>query len=243
MSAPRKAATRRDVDTSSSVTVAKEQRSKKWKRRSEARPGEIVAAATTLFCEHGFAATRLEDVAERAGVTKTTVYLYFENKERLLEAVVLEAATPNIERAEALIANYDGSSAALLRMLVTLFEGVLGSSYTAIAKTVIAESGNFPNLAKLYADNIIKRGVDMMETVIRRGVERGEFRPVDPSAVAPLVMAPFMLLGVWKHSFAMHSDLQMPAGDVLREHAEILIRGLAPEPTVLPTNAPYKSNP
>lgn len=211
--------------------MAKTQRAKRWERRSEARPSEIVAAATALFCERGFAGTRLEDVASRAGVTKATVYLYFESKERLLEAVVLEAATPNIERAEALITSYDGSTATLLRMIVTLFEGVLSTtSYTAIAKMMIAEAGNFPALTRLYADRIVKRGMSMIEGVIRRGIERGELREVNPTAVAAVVMAPFMLLGIWKHTFAMHAGVELPTGDVLREHAEILIRGLAREP-------------
>src|SRR6266853_5017395 len=72
--------------------------SARWRRRKDARPGEIVAASLACFAERGFAATRLEDVARRAGVTKGTVYIYFPNKEELFKAVVREALLPHLDR-------------------------------------------------------------------------------------------------------------------------------------------------
>src|SRR5215831_19897546 len=88
----------------------------RWRRRKEDRPGEIIAAALACFAERGFAATRLDDVAHRAGVTKGTLYLYFPNKEELFKAVVAQALVPNLERGEALLseAAEPQSTAALL---------------------------------------------------------------------------------------------------------------------------------
>ena len=63
----------------------------RWERRKEARPAELLAAALELFVEKGYAGTRLDDVAQRAGVSKGTLYLYFENKEDLFKAVVRES--------------------------------------------------------------------------------------------------------------------------------------------------------
>ena len=74
------------------------------KRRKEARPSELLEAALELFVEKGFAATRLEDVASRAGVSKGTLYLYFENKDALFKAVVQEGIIPVIAENEAIAA-------------------------------------------------------------------------------------------------------------------------------------------
>ena len=206
---------------------------KRWERRSQARPGEIVAAAATLFADRGFAATRVEDVAARAGVTKATVYLYFADKQRLFEAVVRQALAPNIDRAEALVAGFEGTTPELLRMLLAFFEALLATEYTATAKMIVAESGTFPELARMYLDLVLSRGLALIADILRRGIARGELRAVSPEATAPVIMGPVLMLGLWKHSFAPHTDILPPPAEVLREHLELLVRGLA-----LPAPAP-----
>src|SRR5215469_12477758 len=121
-----------------------ESASTRWRRRKEARPTEILSAALASFAERGFAATRLDDVAARAGVTKGTLYLYFRSKEDLFKAVVRQELVPNIERAEAMIANSAVPSAVLLEQLIRLFAGVMQSPLSAIPKLVLTEASNFP---------------------------------------------------------------------------------------------------
>ncbi|HEY2513804.1 MAG TPA: TetR/AcrR family transcriptional regulator [Polyangiaceae bacterium] len=203
------------------------ERTKKWERRSEARPAELIAAALQCFAERGFAATRLDDVAARAGVSKASVYLYFESKEKLFEAVVRAAVTPSLDRATALVDAFEGATPDLVRMLLFVFESVLDSPFPAIAKLVISESGNFPELARTWADLVLRRGMSLVQRVIERGVERKEFRPVDPKAAMPLVVAPVVLLAIWKHSFGQHTDIKLDPHTILAEHAETLLRGLA----------------
>jgi AcrR family transcriptional regulator len=200
---------------------------RRWARRSDARPSELVSAALHLFAEKGFAATRLEDVAARAGVSKATVYLYFENKERLFEAVARAAVTPRLDQAARLVDAFEGSTLDLMRALLTVFEGALEGPFPALAKLILAESGNFPELARLWTKLAVRRGFALLERVIRRGVERGELRPVDPHVVVPLVMAPIVLLGLWKQSLAPYTDLKLEPHAVLAEHVETLLRGLA----------------
>src|SRR4051794_39267669 len=109
-------------------------------RRKEARPGEIVAAALASFADRGYAATKLEDVATAAGISKGTIYLYFPTKEDLFRAVVRQAVLPNVESAEADFASHSGSSADLLRALAQRFLRLLDSDLTAVPKLVLAES-------------------------------------------------------------------------------------------------------
>lgn len=206
----------------------------KWRRRAAERPGEIVAAAAALFAERGFERTRMEDVAARAGVTKATVYLYFADKERLFEAVVREAMAPNLDRIEAFVADHDGSAAAMVRMIATMLEGVLESGFPALAKMIVAESSAFPALAKLYVDLVMSRGFRLVESQLRRGIDRGEFRAVDTRATTPLFVAPFLMLGLWRHAFGRTSDLMPPAREVIAAHVDVLLRGLAPDAAPAP---------
>jgi len=198
-------------------------------RRKEARPSEIVAAALASFAERGYAATKLEDVAAAAGISKGTIYLYFPTKEHLFRAVVEQAVLPNVEAAEGDLAAHTGSSADLLRMLAQRFLRLLDSDLTAVPKLVVAESGNFPEIAQFYADAVLRRAFRLIEGILARGVARGEFRPLDVHATLPLFAGPFLLLALWKHSLGRHTDLSFDPRAVAEAHIETLLRGLAPD--------------
>ena len=198
-------------------------------RRKEARPSEILKAALTLFAERGFAATKLEDVAAAAGIGKGTIYLYFPTKEELFRAVVRQELLPNLAQSEALVAAHQGSSADLLRLLAERFIGLLDSELTAIPKLVVTEAGNFPALARFYADEVAKRGIALIGGVLRRGMERGEFRQLDPMVVMPLFSAPFLMLVLWKHSLGRYADITFDPRVVIETHIDVLLRGLAPD--------------
>src|ERR1700677_2160077 len=130
----------------------------RWRRRNDARPGEIVAAALAVFAERGFAAARLEDIAARAGVSKAALYLYFPTKEDLFRAVVTQAAAPNLAMVAAAAASYEGPFADLAQTLVpTLARALAASSLGGVVKMVIGESRNFPELARVWHDEIVAK--------------------------------------------------------------------------------------
>jgi AcrR family transcriptional regulator len=203
---------------------------KRRSRRKEARPTEILQAALALFTERGFAATRLEDVAARAGIGKGTIYLYFPTKEDLFRAVVRQHLVPNLDVIEAMIASHAGSSAELLRRIAAHAQRLIASDITAIPKLVLAESGNFPAIARLYAEEVAKRGMALLERVIARGIARGEFRQVDPHSVLPAFSGPFLLLALWRQSLGRHTDIQFDPRQVIEAHLDIFLRGLSREP-------------
>jgi AcrR family transcriptional regulator len=204
---------------------------RRWSRRKQARPGEIVAAALDQFAERGFAATRLDDVAARAGVSKGTLYLYFDSKEELFKAVVRESLLPNIARVEALVADFAGPTPELIRRMVdTIGMVVTTSRIGALPKLVIAESGNFPDIARFYLEEVIQRGLRLIEAVLKRGIERGEFRPVDVGLTVRAVIAPVILLAIWKNSFEPFDAEPLDARRYLANYVDILMRGLAAAP-------------
>src|SRR4051812_38250796 len=153
----------------------------KFRRRKADRPAEIVQAAMAVFAERGFAASKLDDIARRAGVSKGALYLYFETKEEIFRAVVDQAIAPNIEVVRAMVAAHPGPLADLLR-LVAGRVGVLMETLPVggVIKMVIAEAGNFPELARVWHDDLVAHILGAMTDAIRAAQGRGEVRAGDP---------------------------------------------------------------
>ncbi len=201
----------------------------RWERRKDARPQELLAAALDLFGEKGYASTRLEDVAKRAGVSKGTLYLYFENKEELFKAVVRENLVSAIGEAEDSIAEFDGHSADLLRqIMIGWWERVGATKSSAITKLMMAESGNFPELAKFYQEEVIARSTVMIRGMVERGIARAEFRPVDPALITQVLIAPVLTLMLWKHSIGPCDQSQLDPIAFLNVFLDMAVLGLAP---------------
>ena len=184
----------------------------RWERRKDARPQELLAAALDQFVERGYAATRLEDVARRAGVSKGTLYLYFANKEELFKAVVRENIVHAIGEAEQDAAVFDGPSAVLLRtILMKWWDQICATQLAGITKLMLAEGNNFPELAQFYNEEVVARGNGLIASVLVRGIGRGEFRPVDPAVMTQVLVAPVLMLMMWTHSFM--PTCEMPSVD------------------------------
>ncbi|MGH8700218.1 MAG: TetR/AcrR family transcriptional regulator [Burkholderiales bacterium] len=187
----------------------------RFERRKDARPGEIRDAALDLFVEKGFAATRLEDVAQRAGVSKGTVYLYFDSKDDLFKSVIRSGMVRAIEEAEKLVAGFEGSSADLLRQIYAgWWQNIGGTKLSGIPKLMISEAQNFPELARFYYDEVIQRGSRLIASALERGVARGEFRPVNIDYAVRALVAPLIMRCILEHSFlpcAGPEDFDVPA--------------------------------
>ena len=196
------------------------------RRRKDERPSELTAAALDLFVERGFAATRLDDVAARASVSEGTLYLYFESKEALFKAVIEEAIVPLLASAEDVIANDQGTSIDLLRRLLNGWWEQIGATRLAgVPKLIIAEARNFPAVAQYYHDAVIVRGRALLRTLLQRGIERGEFRPLDLETAIDVIYAPLMMLVVWRSSLCFCAKETDPA-TYLKTHFDLLVQGL-----------------
>jgi AcrR family transcriptional regulator len=201
---------------------------RRWTRRKEARPEEITAAALDLFVERGFANTRLEDVASRAGISKGTLYLYFENKEELFKAVVREGLVSPLAVMKGVIEQFRGSSFDLLRILMHgWWEKVGATRVSGIPKLIFAEAGNFPELARFYVAEVLEPGHRAISAILKRGIARGEFRALDPVQTAPLVAAPMVAIMMWRNSLAQHGSQAIDPLRYIEAHLDMLRRGLA----------------
>lgn len=200
----------------------------RWERRKDARPAELLAAALDLFVERGFAATRLEDVAARAGVSKGTLYLYFESKEDLFKAVVRNGIVGAIERAERMVTEHQGRAAELLACLVRgWWSEVFSQPAGGIIKLLLAESGNFPELADFFHAEVVVRSRQPIVQAIERGIEAGEFRRVDLAYFVHLVMSPLVLLSISQHSIGLCRREGLEPERYVEMHIEQMLAGLA----------------
>ncbi|HUR94695.1 MAG TPA: TetR/AcrR family transcriptional regulator [Gemmatimonadales bacterium] len=150
----------------------------RWQRRPADRPDEILDAALVVFGEAGFARAKLEDVARAAGVSKGTLYLYFDSKESLFREMVRAKVVAALAESETYVRTYEGSPRALLVEIIRrTYARMRGEQMTTIARVVQGELGHFPELARFYFDEVILRARRLIEEVLARGVATGEFRP------------------------------------------------------------------
>lgn len=208
-------------------------------RRKEARPQELLAAALALFVEKGFAATRSEEVAARAGVSKGTLYLYYPSKEELFKAVVRENLASHIADGQQMLAQHEGSMAELLRQVSHEWWQRIGLGPAGgITKIMMAEARNFPELAQFYVDEVIAPTHRLLAGLLERGMASGEFRPIEVDDAVHVLIAPMLHLTLHQHSFGA-CRLHDPGLDPLRVldlQLDLMLHGLlAPPPQRLST--------
>jgi AcrR family transcriptional regulator len=202
------------------------------RRRKEARPQELLDAALALFVQKGFAATRAEEVAASAGVSKGTLYLYFPSKEDLLKAVIAHNLSERIAAGAEKAADFTGSSVDLLRtLLCDWWEQAYDSPAGAVFKLVITEVRNFPEIAEFYIREVAEPARQLIGGIVQRGIDAGEFRPVDPSVAVHSLVLPLIMICVHKHSIGacMGADqLPMDGFAFIRQHVDLVLDGLRP---------------
>jgi AcrR family transcriptional regulator len=199
------------------------------KRRPGARPAEILEAALDLFTERGFKATRLEDVASRAGLSKASIYLYFKDKTSLLMAIVQATAGANVSLAGNMIAQHQGPVTPLLQQLLEFMAGRIDQSRMPdLMKLVISESRAHPEIGRFYLDNVIGQALPLFQTLIERGIATGEFRDVDPRLTVKCIVGPLVLAALWKSVFVPIGAEPINIEDLVRLHADFILRALRP---------------
>ena len=209
----------------------------KRERRKEARPGELLEAALDLFVDKGFAATRAEEVAARAGVSKGTLFLYFPSKEELFKAVVIENLAGRFTEWNAEFEVFEGSTSDMLRYCMRIWWERVGSTKASgLTKLMLSEGGNFPELAEFYRQEVVRPGHALLRRIIRRGIDSGEFAPVDVDHAIYAVIAPMMFLMLWKHSAVICVDDQaeIDPEKYLAIQAETVLHGLNMPPKAGP---------
>ncbi len=202
-------------------------------RRKQARPQELLESALALFVEKGFAATRAEEVARHAGVSKGTLYLYYPSKEHLLMAVIAHYLSSEIRQGTLDLQAQEASEVATPELFMSLlapwWTRVLESPASAVIKLVVTEVRNFPDIAQFYAQQVVEPGQALISRLIERGVTRGEFPPQrDPAALVHSLVLPLVMLCVHRHSLGActHTDLSLKPSAFIESHIALVLAGM-----------------
>lgn len=198
------------------------------RRRKEARPQELLDAALDLFVEKGFAATRSEEVAVRAGVSKGTLYLYYPSKEELLKEVIRHNVVNPIAEGLEIVRGFEGSTAQLFTDIMNLWWDRIGETRASgILKLMMSEARNFPHIVEFYLDEVVTPGERLVAEVVQRGIDRGEFRPVKVDDVVHALCAPILFLVMNKHSLgACAVGAMLDAKAVIAAQVDLALNGL-----------------
>lgn len=214
------------TSNNSAITVKRE-------RRKEARPGELLAAALDLFVEKGFAATRVEEVAARAGVSKGTLFLYFQSKEELFKAVVRENISGHFVEWNDEFESFEGSTFEMLGLCMNSWWDRVGATkVSGITKLMVSEASNFPDIAAFYQQEVIQPAHALIRRIFQRGMDRGEFRPLDLDYAVYSVVAPMIFLILSRHSQGVcaSSRLELDPKKYIASQLGLILYGLSPSP-------------
>lgn len=205
-----------------------ERRIPKFRRRAEARPDEVLDAALDLFIEKGFAATRVEDIAKRAGISKGSVYLYFSSKEALFEGLVKRAIAPFAQNAMQMVAQFEGHPRVAITALLSMLAVKLGDSrVSAIPKLIMREGMHFPKLAQMYRHQVLDEIIPVLTGLIARGIKSGHLRPVDPELTIRSIVGPVIVHLLLAEVFQIVPSDGIAADRLVENHLSILFDGLS----------------
>ncbi|MGE0596245.1 MAG: TetR/AcrR family transcriptional regulator [Hyphomonadaceae bacterium] len=201
---------------------------RRWTRRAEARPEEILEAALDEFSERGFDAARMEDVARRAGLSKAGVYLYFESKEALLKALIEAKVAPLAHQARALADAGMGDPLLALRMFARVgVERIRDPRLFGVPRLVISLSGRFPEVAEHYRRNVVEIALGALTRLVEAAAAEGQIRAVEPRAAARAFIGPIFFEAMWAHVLRGETALDHPE-KLIESHFDILLKGLEP---------------
>ena len=199
----------------------------RWQRRAEDRPREICAAALEVFADKGFAAARLDEIARRAGVSKGTLYLYFEDKEDLFRAVVRDTIAPNIEAVGMAVVAAEMPFGDVVRIFLSRFAEIAAKAPIGrVPKIVIGESRNFPELAKVWHDEVASKAIGLLTGLIEKAQARGEVRAGDPRLHAFSLMGPMVLGLLWRETLQPVGGDPVDLAKLAKQHGETVLAGL-----------------
>ncbi|MEL7540049.1 MAG: TetR/AcrR family transcriptional regulator [Pseudomonadota bacterium] len=194
-------------------------------QQKEAKRLALIDAALAVFSRVGFAAAKIDDVAEEAGVSKGTVYLYFDSKEQLFEGMVKSKMLPMLDNIAEIAFDPDISATDRLKQHLRFFyTKILDSDRRHIMRLIMSEGPNFPHLAEFYHANVLSRGQTMINLIIQQGIENGEFRNMSGHGLMQNVVAGALIAGMWKLVFDRFQPIDLD--EYFETHVDLILNGL-----------------
>jgi AcrR family transcriptional regulator len=201
----------------------------RFQRRKEDRPAEITEAALAAFAEKGYAATKVDEVAKRAGVSKGLLYLYFKTKEDLFKAVIRSFLSPKID---ALISNIEETNLSAEEFVrgpfLAFAKSLPNSPARVLVRLMIAEGPKHPDLVEWYWNNVVSRALAALRSLIKKGVDSGEFRESALGEFPQLLVTPIFFSMIFTMVFKKQMNLDTDR--FIEAHVEMVLDSIRAEP-------------
>lgn len=203
---------------------------RKFRRRADARPDEVLDAALTVFMREGFEAARVEDIAKIAGISKATVYLYFPSKVTLLEGLVKRSISPVAIMVEKMLEQFKGTAKEAIALVLELVSSrMLDPKVYGVPVIVMREANRFPDLAKIYHDEVLSHVLPALRSVIDRGIASGELRNVDAEFTVKNIIGPLFMHVVAAGIFGVGDSSGAGLQTFMANHLDVLFNGISKE--------------
>ncbi|WP_338722353.1 TetR/AcrR family transcriptional regulator [Devosia sp. XK-2] len=201
---------------------------KKFSRRADARPDEVLDAAIAVFAQKGYARTKMDDIAKAAGISKGTVYLYFPSKDALVEGIVRRAVTPIAEGALPQLAAFQGDPRLPITMLIKVLVGLLGDpERLAVPRLILREGMNIPAIAEIYRRDVLDLAIPTLTGLVERGIASGHLRPLDPELTVRSIIGPVIAHLMLSEVFGIRPEGKLSFDRLMENHLNILFDGIS----------------
>jgi AcrR family transcriptional regulator len=199
---------------------------RKWTRKPLERREEVLEAALNLFAQTGFAATRMEDIAKGAGISKAAIYLYFPSKSDVFKALVETRIVSLRQSIAAQASDMLHDPIAGLKQVVQLWAASNADPrMIALPRIVLAEAARFPELAEFYHAVAISQTQAVLVTLIEAGIAQGKFRVIDPKITARALVAP-MLFEMLRRQAFKEEGTTVPIADMVSTFFDLFLSGI-----------------
>src|SRR4051794_20105998 len=188
--------------------------------RAAERRAAIVEAALDEFIARGFTATRLDDIAKRAGVAKGTIYLHFKDKESMFEELIRTAIVPLVGRMQGPPPPGGSVRDAIETFALAFIQEIATTRRGDIVRLIVAEGPRFPAIADFYYREVVSRGLAGMRAMIELGIARGEISNKNLARFPQILVAPALIAVIWQSLFSKHAPLD--ASEMLQVHLDLI---------------------
>lgn len=186
----------------------------------------MLSAALDEFYEKGFTAARMDDIAERCGLSKGTLYLYFNSKVALFNGLIETIAKPNQSKLIEMMTLAPSAESAITAITEFMPHLIEHSQIPRLIKILVGDSGAFPEIVQQYKVQVIEQALTALAEVFKRSNESGETRIAEPELFSRLMVAPVIFSAVWKAVFAQPDNPGFDMSGLFKLHQKIMLNAL-----------------
>lgn len=188
----------------------------------------LLGAALDEFFEKGFTATRMDDIARRAKLSKGTLYLYFDSKEAMFRSLIESFALPNLAKIEQITTSAGSLRDALSGLARFAPLLIRHTEMPRLMKVMVGDSHLFPETVRMLREELVEKIISLLAGVLKRARDAGEADVSNPELTARIVMGPIILSSIWQAVFNSRSEAEIDLEQLFQIYERMMLKALEP---------------